>query len=229
MTRFLALFCALFLAAAPAFAQGDQKDAPNPPEKSKTQKETAPKKDDAKKEASPPASKTPLNAWMDAENAMIEPLSNKQKESVFILRNKHSVIRVIRVVERDVKAAVQSCGKNNPGMKERMDARFKQWRNAVTPILDTAQKQLDKDINAQKMVDAKEFKRVLKLNDAAYEYSEKQIVKKPVTTAEACENLVKSMDRTENEMIMLLRQTLLPESIIREQSEKVGSEDKKTQ
>jgi hypothetical protein len=206
MLRLLAVICTLCVITLPVSAQEKSAGSAPPPAKA--------------------ATKTPLDTWMDAENALIETLSNKDKESVFILRNKHSVIRVIRVVERDIKAAAQSCGKNNPEMKERMDARFKQWQSAVNPILDMAQKQLDKDIKAQKMVDAKEFRRVLKLNDAAYEYGENQIVKRPVTTPEACEGLIESMNRTENEMILLLRETLLPESVIRARDEKAAKEEK---
>jgi hypothetical protein len=179
--------------------------------------------------AKPEAAKqnTPIQKWIDAENALIDPLSDKDKESFFILRNKHSIIRVIRVVEKDIQNAVKSCGKNNPDMKDAMNDRFAAWQKAVDPILDAAQIQLDKDLAAQKIVKVKDAKKVLKLNDEAYEFGEKQIVKNPVTTKEACEDLVKSMDRTEDEMIQLLQQTLLPESVIRQRAEAQEKEKEK--
>ena len=163
---------------------------------------------------------SPLTKWRDAENALIDPLSPEEQESFFILRNKHSIIRVIRVVERDIGEAVKSCAQNNADMKEQMTTRFKQWKAAVNPIIDTAQKQLDKDISALKIVSTKEARRVLKLNDAAFEHGEKQIVKKPVSTKGACQDLLKSMDRTEDDMIALLQQSLLTESVIRERAKR---------
>lgn len=201
---------AAFAFVSPAFA-ADEKKAP---EKSAVENPAA-EKSVAAEDAKP----TPLKKWIDAENALIDPLAPKDKESFFILRNKYAVHRVIKIVERDVGNAVTSCGKNNPDIKEKMDARFKQWTNAVDPILVTAKKQLDKEIDTQTLVDVKAARNVLKLNDDAYEFGEKQITKQPVTTKEACEDLVASMDRTEDDMVKLLQETLLPESVIRKRSE----------
>jgi hypothetical protein len=159
---------------------------------------------------------TPLSRWIAAENKMIDPLNDLDKESVFILRNKYSTVRVIEVVERDIANAVKSCGKENPDMKSKMEGRFKQWKEAVNPVIDTAKKQLESDIANQTIVDVGEFKKVLKLNDEAYKYSEKQITKTPVSTKEACNSLLASMDDTESDMIKLLQQILLPESVLRQ-------------
>lgn len=156
--------------------------------------------------------------WIDAENKLIDPLNEKDKETVLIMRNKYSYIRATRVVSRDVGNAVKSCGDKNPGMKDKMDARYKQWRSAIDPILDTAQKQLDKDIDAQKVVDAGDLRDVLDLHDEAYEAAEKQITKTPVTTKDACEGTLASMDRTEDNLIAILQQTLLPENVIRKRA-----------
>lgn len=208
MTRTFLLCSALVgftLLSAPSYAQKKEPEAAPPA---------------AAKEAPPPA----LKKWIDAENALIEPLSPKDQESFFILRNKYSVMRVINVVERDVGNAVKSCGDKNPDMKDKMNGRFEQWKGAVNPILDTAKKQLDKDIAAQKIVDPAKAREVMKLNDAAYEEGEKKIVKTPVTTKDACEDLLDSMDRTEDEMVKLLQQTLLTESVIRERAKQMDKE-----
>lgn len=174
-----------------------------------------------------PVTGTPLAKWIDAENALIDKLSQKDKESFFILRNKHSIIRAIEVVERDVGAAVKSCGKENPDLKKKMVSRFDQWKSAVSPILDNARKSLEREIAEQKIVDEKAAKNVLKLNDAAYKDSEKNIKKIPVTTKEACEGLLASMDRTEDDMVTLLQQSLLPESVIRKRSKDADKAEEK--
>lgn len=170
------------------------------------------KKEDAAIQKTPSG---PVKEWIDAENAMIDKLNDPQKESIFILRSKYSIIRAINVVERDVGAAVKSCGKHNPDIKTKMEDRFGQWKNAVNPVIQAAKKQLDTDIGALKIVSPKEFRNVMVLNDKAFEYSEKQIQKSPSTTKDACEGLLASMNDTENNMIQTLRQTLLPESVIK--------------
>jgi hypothetical protein len=219
MTRFSFFIAVIMLSfvASPLYAE--EKNSAKETEKKAQSVVRVPEKNKAKDGPS-----GPVKEWIDAENAMIDKLSKAQKESIFILRNKYSVIRVINVVERDVGNAVKSCGKNNPDIKKQMDDRFTQWKNAVNPIIKTAQKQLDSDIDAQKIVAPKEFRSVMKLNDKAFEYGEKQIQKTPVTTKDACGDLLNSMNKTEDDMIKLLRQTLLPESVIKTRAK---TEDKK--
>lgn len=204
MKSFLPFFSALVLLGAPVMAQ--EKTEPKPASKAPV---SAAKPADISMSA-------PVKKWIDAENDMIKPLTPRQKESVFILRNKYSTIKVIGVVEKEVGTAVKACGKENPDLKDKMDTRFDQWKSNVMPIIETADKLLQKDIDAQKSIEPKEFRRVMKLSDEAYEYNNKQVVKQVVTTKEACQGLLDSMDRTENDMIARLEQTLLPESVIRE-------------
>lgn len=222
MTRtFLVSALIGFTFLTPATAHAQSKEAPkaeSPAEKPAEKKVDlkAPVKTQAQSAKAGPTGK--LKEWMDAENKLIDPLSDKDKESIFILRNKHSMMKVTRVVEKDIENAVESCSKNNPDIKDKMNARFKQWQSAVNPILDNAEKQLEKDIEAQKIVDADAFEDMLDLHDEAYEEGEKQTVKQPVTTKEACEGLLASMDNTEDNMIQILQQTLLPESAIRKRA-----------
>ncbi len=206
VSKMLLLSSLCFAVSLPVFAQEKAKEEPAKGEKVES---VVKAKNDPKEPTGP------LKEWIDAENALIDPLSDKDKESFFILRNKYSVIRVVKVVEGDVGNAVKACGKANPDIKEKMDTRFKDWTSAVDPIIDTAKKQLEKDIDAQKIVDPKAARNVMKLNDKAYEDGQKKITKQPVTSKDACEGLLKSMDRTEDNMITLLRETLLPESTIR--------------
>lgn len=159
-----------------------------------------------------------VQEWIAAENKLIDTLSRKDQQSFYVMRNKHSVIRVVRVVNRDIKNAVNACGKKNPDIKKEMETRLKDWEAAVIPTVDLAEKYLKEEIETQKIVFASDFKHVLKLNDKAYEYGESRIEKQPVTDKDACQDLLKSMDRTENKMVELLQDILLPESVIRERA-----------
>lgn len=235
MTRTYLLFSALigFTFLTPALAMAQDKTAAPKEEAApskKTDEKTEAKKEEKKVELRQSADKVeaqsaktgPTGAtkkWIDAENAMIDPLSKEERGSILILRNKYSLINATRIVSRDVGAAVKSCGNKNPDLKKQMDDRYKQWSSAVHPILDTAEKQFKKDVEALKIVKPAEFRKVLELHDDAYEAAEKQVTKTPVTTPEACKGTLASMDRTEDNMIRILQQTLLPESVIRKRAD----------
>lgn len=227
MTRTHLFLSALigFSLLTPAFATAQDKTEP-PKAETKTDAKKEEKKVDLRK--SPDTVETqsaktgPSGAtkkWIEAENAMIDPLSKEDKGSILILRNKHSLINATRIVSRDVGAAVKSCGDKNPDMKKQMEDRYKQWTSAVHPILDTAEKQFKKDVDALKIVKPAEFRKVLDLHDEAYEAAEKQVTKTPVSTPQACKGTLASMDRTEDNMIRILQQTLLPESVIRKRAD----------
>lgn len=224
VSRFTVLIAAFaILAAVPAHAQeADDNAAPAEAPKASSNVKTKPAEPAPKKlkPRSNPEDGNPVQEWIAAENKLIDTLSNKDKERFFVMRNKHGVIRSVRVVHRDVGNAVKACGKANPDMKGTMNGRFKDWEDAVLPVIELAEKFLKEEIETQKVVFPSDFKHVLKLNDKAYEYGESKIEKQPVTSPDACESLLKSMDRTENKMVELLQDMLLPESVIRERAER---------
>jgi hypothetical protein len=207
-TAFLTLMLGVVL-TTPAFAETKEKAAPAAEKKAKAV-EVKPEKDN------------PVNEWMTAENKLIDTLNKPGKESFLILRNKHSVIRTVRVVERDVGSAVAACGKNNPDMKEAMDTRFKDWKHAIDPILVDADKFLKKEIEEQQLVYPNDFRHVLALNDKAFDYTESMVKKEVVTDKKACEKLLDSMDRTEDKLVNLLQDILVPENVVRERVKNNG-------
>lgn len=162
---------------------------------------------------------TPITKWIEAENALLDSLPKQNEKVFFILRNKHSVIRTIRVVRRDIKNAVKSCGRKNKDLKVSMNRRFKEWENAVLPILKEAEKFLKIELKEQEAFYVGDYHHVMKLNDKAYSFSESKVNKTPVTTKEACEGLLTSMDRTEDSLLSLLQDILLPEEVVRERVE----------
>ena len=168
---------------------------------------------------------TPVTEWLAAESEVIEGLEDRAaKETYFVLRNKYGIIRAVRVVKRDIGNAVQACGQRNPDIQNQMNTRFKEWRHAVDPILKTADTYLNQEIREQTVVKASVLRDMLDLNDDAFDYQEGQIEKRPVTEKEACLRLLESMDRTEDDMLKLLQDILLPETVIRERAA-----DQKTQ
>lgn len=174
----------------------------------------------AQKKAGKAQSETPITQWIDAENALLETLPNQNQKVFFVLRNKHSVIRSINMVHRDVKNAVKACGKENPSIKSQINERLDDWEAAIMPILDEANDVLKRELKEQEAFYMSDYKHVMKLNDKAYEFSESKIQKSPVTTMKACEGLVKSMNRTEDHLVDLLQEILLPEEVVRKRLER---------
>lgn len=216
MTRshLLITAAAALLAISPAMAQDKpaaEKEKPAAKTESVLKKVPEPKK---------PEQNASVKKWIDAENAVIDKLKPREQETFLLIREKYSIIKTIGIAEKDIGNAVKSCGKNNPAMKDQMESRFKQWQDAVNPIIKAAEKNLETELNNQKVVELSAAKNIFKLQDEAYAHNEKMTTKQVVTTAEACQGLLDSMDRTEDNMISLLEQTLLPESVIREQYER---------
>ena len=158
---------------------------------------------------------TPITDWIDAENQMLDTMNLSSKEVFFIMRNKHSVIRTIEVVRRDIQKAVKACGKENKGLKNPMRDRLKDWENAVNPIIKNAREFLETELKEQEAFHLTDYRHVMRLNDKAFRYSDSKVEKTVVTTPEACQGLLDSMDRTEDELIRLLQEILLPEEVIR--------------
>ena len=162
---------------------------------------------------------TPITKWIAAENSLLDTMPKSNQEVFFVLRNKHSVIRTLWVVHRDIKNAVKACGKNNKDLKKPMQERLEDWENAVLPILKDADKLLKVEVKEQEAFHASDYNHVIKLNDEAYKFSESKIEKTPVTTQGACEGLLASMDETEDNLVSILQDMLLPEEVVRERIE----------
>lgn len=172
------------------------------------------------------AKETPITKWVEAENALLETLPPANQEVLFVFRNKHSVMRSIEVVHRDIKNAVKACGKENSDMKSAMNTRLKEWEGAVFPILNESKKFLKQELKEQEAFHISDYTHVMKLNDKAFEFSETMIKKEPVTSKEACEGLLNSMDSTEDKLVGLLQNILLPEEVVRERLEQAKKSSK---
>lgn len=191
-------------------------------------------KDDAKKLAEENKKKvqaeikkdTPVTEWMSSENALLKRLPKQNQKIFFIFRNKYSVIRAVETVRRDVGNAVTACSKNNKDMKKTMKARYKQWTGSINPILKDAKKFLELELKEQEAFYITDFRHITKLNDKAYKFSESQVKKTPVTTKEACQGLLESMDRTEENLINILQDVLLPEEVVRERAQRALATEK---
>jgi len=222
MTRLIFTFLIISLGAMqPVFAEEEAQDTVPKEEVKKLTEENKKKvEDEIKKE-------TPITEWVSSENALLDRLLEQNKQTFFVLRTKHSTIRAIETVRRDIGNAVEACSKENPDLKEEINKRFGDWKASVNPILDDAKKYLDQELQEQQAFHRTDYDHIIKLNDKAYDFSDRQIKKTPVTEKKACEKLIRSMDRTEDNLISLLQDILIPEEVIRSRSERI-QKDKET-
>ena len=172
------------------------------------------------------AKETPITKWIAAENKMIDSLPQENQKVFFVLRNKHSVIRSVKMVSRDVENAVKSCAKENEEIAAEIKSRFSEWENAVNPILKDAEKFLAKELKEQEAFHTSDYKKITKLNDKAFNFSEKQIKKTPVTSLKSCKGLLKSMNKSEDKLVNLLQDILLPEEVVRKRIERQKAAEK---
>ena len=220
MTRLIFTFLIISLGAIqPVFAE-EVKDTTSKKEIKKLAEENKKKvEDEIKKD-------TPITEWISSENALLDRLPEQNKQTFFVLRTKHSTIRAIETVRRDIGNAVDACSKENPDLKKEINGRFGEWKASVNPILDDAKKYLDQELQEQQAFHRTDYDHIIKLNDKAYAFSDEQVKKTPVTEKKACEKLIRSMDRTEDNLISLLQDILIPEEVIRARSERIQKDKK---
>ena len=161
---------------------------------------------------------TPITEWISSENALLDRLPEQSKQTFFIIRTKHSTVRAVEAVRRDIGNAVQACSKENKDLKSKMNERFSEWKAVVNPIIDEAKQFLKTELDEQEAFHLSDYRHVIKLNDKAYAFSDSKVKKTPVTTAKACQGLLDSMDRTEDNLISIMQDILIPEDVIRSRS-----------
>jgi len=165
--------------------------------------------------AAEPAEKGSLvNPYRDEIMVMAKDLSKEySKEQALVLSKIHGgfgMIRAVRLVKNDVAKAVKVCAQDNPDLAEKITARFDQWNDGIEPLLVQNKERMNNAINDGGLPNEKKLKAYLDLIDKAAAHADSKIEKKIVSTPDACEGLIQSMDRTEPTMVELLQNIKWP-------------------
>lgn len=126
-----------------------------------------------------------------------------------VLYGNYNLVKVVETVRKDVGLAVGKCGEANPEMKEALAKRYGEWQEAIKPVMTEAEANINNMVFAQDYAKPKEIRKFFKMIDEARADRDKNIEKVPVTSKEACEYLLKTMDSTQENMINLLQATLI--------------------
>lgn len=143
-------------------------------------------------------SENPYFEKMKEKNAELsKKLGEPELKHLYFIREGYGITRAVKMVRHDVGDAVKACGKDNPDMKPDMEGRFEEWTKAVDPVIEGKEAAINTAIEGQTYAKPKEIKEYLKLIEQTAEYANKNIDKQIITTPEACESLLKSMDKTQ--------------------------------
>lgn len=173
-------------------------------------------KEAPKAEDKPEEKKNPVVA---AAEEFTKGFSDVDRRHFNILYGNYNLVKVVETVKGDVALAVGKCGEANADMKQALDDRYAKWGDAIKPVMTEAEANINNMVFAQEYAKPKEIRKFFKLIDKARADKEKEVEKVPVTSKEACEYLLKTMDSTQENMIKLLRATLvsLPQAMQQEE------------
>lgn len=146
-------------------------------------------------------------------NDIMENLPPDEKGHFAMILNNYNLLSTVGVVEDTVLTAVGSCKKENPEITEKIDARFSQWRSEIDAVRDEAQGHIDNMIIVQDYTDSGHILDILKLNDDIREETSKHYAqayeKVPITSIDACEDMIEKMDDTQTQLVGMLRSALI--------------------
>lgn len=121
----------------------------------------------------------------------------------------YNLISVVEMVRKDVENAIEKCADENPDMEDALEQRYKDWDNAIDPIMEEAEANLENMIKVQNYTEEDDIDDLFEFLDKTREEKTKQIDKRPITSPEACEHLRTTMDKTQENLTRLLRSTLV--------------------
>jgi hypothetical protein len=151
---------------------------------------------------------TPVTQYAAETEKLVKSLSEEQADKYFQIRNVHGVIRSVKSVETIISKAVKSCKKSHKELGNNIEERFAAWRVAVRPVIQQGNERLEKMVLAQSYAKPIDVKKHLKNFDAAAEYGESLIDMKPASDEKSCALLLKNMDKTQPDLIRLLKENI---------------------
>ena len=160
--------------------------------------------------------------------SLLNGLEKYQAQYIYKIRQEFGVIRSVQVVKSDIGDAVKSCKEENPSIEEKITSRFESWNSEIISKLASADAALKEAIQRQSFRPTVRVNMLLDHVQAAFEERDSQLQKVPVTTLEACENLLKSLDNTEESLKTLIDETTKKLNELSTDPEKTAAADIKT-
>ena len=151
---------------------------------------------------------TPIEILDTATKDILKGLDENQIKQFSAINNSYGVIRSVEDVQQSISRAVESCGTVNPDLKAPMSDRFESWKENVRPVMKKARTKLDKMVLLQSFGQPSQVRAYLKKFDEAIIYRNQQLQPAPIQKAEDCKKLQSSMDKTQNDLVNLITESL---------------------
>lgn len=148
-------------------------------------------------------------AAYDAVKDIGKGLKEDDAKHFYMIYQNYNMIGTVKMVQGDVGNAINACGTANPDKKADMDARYKTWGAAIDDVVKDAEANVNNMIAAQDYAPPTKIRDAFKKIDDARAITNSYVDKKPVTSPEACDYLMKKMDETQDNLVKLLRSTLV--------------------
>ena len=155
------------------------------------------------------ASEPKTNPVIERAKELSEGLDKQSRRHFNVMYGNYNMVHVVKTVRESVDEAVTECGKSNEDLKQPLETRFAEWKNAVNPLLKEASANVDNMVLVQDYASKKDIRNFFKLIDKVRKDTRKEVKRVPVTTKEACEYLLENMDKTQPRMMELLEATLV--------------------
>lgn len=143
-----------------------------------------------------------------------------------IIYSNYNMLKVVETVQDDVEMATKKCIEVNPEMDGELKARHTAWYESIKPVLAAAEQNVNTMVLSQEYAKPKEIEAFFKKIDKERKKQAGEVKKMPVTSKEACEHLLKTMDSTQEQLIELLEATLVstPQAVQRALDEREAAE-----
>lgn len=136
-------------------------------------------------------------------------LDDANRDHFTMILQNYDLLAVTDIVKEDIGAAVKSCIKNHEALKPIMSSRHKKWLKAVEPVQKEARAHVDNMVAVQEYIEPGKIRALLKRGDDLRSLTSAMVKKEPITDYEACQNLTEKLSKTENNLITLLRSTMV--------------------
>lgn len=147
---------------------------------------------------------------IETQTKLWESLTDvNQQRQLAAIRGHVATVEAIRQADRDIRAAMKSCEKNDAENKDVYKAALKQWDEAITQHIKDSHPRLRQMLAGQtfgKSADVKkyiaEYKELVTLQD-------KKIARIPIKEKDECEDLVEDIDDEREDIAELLQKALV--------------------
>jgi hypothetical protein len=139
---------------------------------------------------------------------MMKDMDAEEAKQFAVIRTGHGTLRAVEDVQGALDRGIKSCVTNNKDMAKDLNTAWASWQGAINPVLQAGHTRVKELVGAQKFATPKKVNAYLASFDAVIKSRQQGINEVPVSSAEACQDLIKNLEETKALMPKLITETL---------------------